>query len=415
MGKWKERDLMRDFILIPDSFKGTLSSREICGIMARTIRRFVPNARIRSIPVADGGEGTVDAFLTAVGGKKVSVEVTGPDFQKMNAFYGVLPDGETAVVEMAACAGLPLVYGRKDPEKMTTYGVGELFLHAARNGCRKIVTGLGGSCTNDAGTGAAAACGVRFLNEAGESFIPTGGTLCEIARIDVSGKDPALENVEFLTMCDIDSPFCGKTGAAYVFAPQKGADDAMVERLDAGLRHCGEVIQRTLGMGMRQKTGVSDLFMLPGAGAAGGMGGGMCAFFDSKLKMGIEIILETVQFAKMLERADLVFSGEGKIDAQSLRGKVVLGVAQQTQKAGVPLIAVVGDIGDRIEEAYARGVSAIFSINHVAVPVSAARRRARRDLESEMENILRFLCVVQKSKRGKGGSAEERQIRKGMQ
>jgi len=373
---------MPHFILIPDSFKGTLSSRKICSIMKETIRKFFPDARITSIPVADGGEGTVEAFLTALGGRRVEIPVTGPNFEKLLGFYGILPDGETAVVEMAACAGLPLVRGTRNPEKTTTYGVGELFLDAARNGCKKIIVGLGGSATNDAGTGAAAACGVRFLNADGKSFVPTGGTLGEITKIDLSGLDPALKNTEFVTMCDINNPFSGPTGAAYVFAPQKGADDAMVERLDAGLRHVGELMRN-----------VSETFTpdLPGAGAAGGMGGGMCAFFGSKLQMGIEAVLNTVHFDDLVKTADWVFTGEGKIDSQSLCGKVVLGVAGRTQKVGVPLIAVVGDVGDGIEEAYTRGVTAIFSINHVAVPFHVARRRAQEDLASEMENILRLI------------------------
>lgn len=382
---------MKNFILIPDSFKGTLSSQEICSIMARAIRKFIPDARIQSIPVADGGEGTVDAFLKALGGRKVYVEVNGPFFEKMRVFYGILPDGSTAVVEMAACAGLPLVYGKKNPEMTTTFGVGELLLHAARNGCSKIILGLGGSSTNDAGTGAAAACGVRFFNASGIPFVPTGGTLSEIARIDLSLRTPILDSVEIITMCDIDNPFCGPTGAARVFAPQKGADEAMVKRLDEGLMHCGEIIIRDLGDELLKKHGISNFFTLPGAGAAGGMGGGMTAFFGSKLQMGIETILDTVNFDKLLENADMVFTGEGKIDSQSLRGKVVLGVAGRTKKANVPLIAVVGDVGKRIEEAYSRGVTAIFSINQVAIPFPAARRRARKDLASEMENLIRFL------------------------
>ncbi len=384
---------MKNFILIPDSFKGTLSSREICEIMAKAIRKFIPDAQIHRIPVADGGEGTVDAFLTALGGKKVCVPVTGPKFEKLEGFYGILDEKKTAgekiaVVEMAACAGLPLVYQRKNPEKTTTYGVGELFLHAIQNGCRKIILGLGGSCTNDAGTGTAAACGVRFYKENGESFIPTGGTLHEIAKIDTSEMNPLLKEVEIVTMCDIDNPFCGPTGAAYVFAPQKGADTQMVQRLDDGLRHCGEIIQRDL-----QKT---DIFTLPGAGAAGGMGGGMHAFFGSKLRMGIETVLDTVHFDTLLHDTDLVFTGEGKIDDQSLRGKVIWGIAGRTRRAEVPLVVVTGDIGENIDPIYDRGVTAIFSINHTAVPLSVARRRARQDMASEMENILRFLTLTKR-------------------
>ncbi|MDO4628439.1 MAG: glycerate kinase [Planctomycetia bacterium] len=390
---------MKNFILIPDSFKGTLSSREICDIMASAIRKFVPDARIQSIPVADGGEGTVDAFLTALGGKKVCVPVTGPKFDKLEGFYGILDEKKTvdeenksvktAVVEMAACAGLPLVYNRKNPEKTTTYGVGELFLHAIQNGCRKIILGLGGSCTNDAGTGAAAACGVQFYKENGKSFIPTGGTLHEIAKIDASEINPLLKEVEIVTMCDINNPFCGPTGAAYVFAPQKGADAEMVQRLDDGLRHCGKIIQRDL-----RKT---DIFTLPGAGAAGGMGGGMHAFFGSKLQMGIETVLDTVHFDTLLRDTDLVFTGEGKIDDQSLRGKVIWGIAGRTRRANVPLVVVTGDIGENIDPIYDRGVTAIFSINHTAVPLSVARRRARQDMASEMENLLCLLTLTDKS------------------
>ncbi len=383
---------MKNFILIPDSFKGTLSSREICNIMAKVIRKFIPDAKIHSIPVADGGEGTVDTFLTALGGRKVCVPVTGPKFEKLEGFYGILNEKKTAgekiaVVEMAACAGLPFVYNRKNPEKTTTYGVGELFLHAIQNGCRKIILGLGGSCTNDAGTGAAVACGIRFFNKEGETFIPTGGTLHEIAKIDTSGMNPLLKQVEIITMCDTDSPFCGPTGAAYVFAPQKGADEEMVQRLDNGLRHCGEIIQRDL-----RKT---DIFTLPGAGAAGGMGGGMSAFFGSKLQMGIETILDVVQFDTLLRDTDIVFTGEGKVDSQSLHGKAIWGVAGRTQRAKVPLVVVTGAIGENIDPIYDRGVTAIFSINHTAVPLSIARRRARQDMASEMENLLRLLKIAQ--------------------
>lgn len=392
---------MKNFILIPDSFKGTLSSQEICSIMARAIRKFIPDARIQSIPVADGGEGTVDAFLKATGGRKITTEVHGPFFEKTQAFYGILPDERTAVVEMAACAGLPMVREKKNPEKTTTYGVGELFLHAAQNGCSKIIVGLGGSSTNDAGVGAAAACGVQFFNSAGQSFVPTGGTLAEIDRIDVSKMNPLLRSVEIVAMCDVDNPFCGPNGAARVFAPQKGADDAMVKRLDNGLRHCGTVVSRDLGELIFKQNGVSDLLNLPGAGAAGGMGGGMIAFFGAKLKMGIETILDAVNFDERLQNVDLVFTGEGKIDSQSLRGKVVSGVARRTQKANVPLIVVVGDIGNHIEEIYSLGVTAVFSINHATVPLSRARRRARRDLASEMENLIRFLKIADRQKPAK--------------
>lgn len=376
---------MKKIVLIPDSFKGTMSSAEICAIMEKAIKKFYPETDVISIPVADGGEGSVDAFLTAVGGKKISVPADDPYFNKMDAFYGKLSDGKTGVIEMAACAGLPLVEDRRNPEKTTTFGVGALILRAIEDGCTKLIMGLGGSATNDGGCGAAAACGVKFFDKTGKEFIPTGGTLCDIERIDSSALHPSLKDIEIVTMCDIDNPLYGETGAAYIFGPQKGADEKTVKRLDSGLRRLAEIVERDLR---------KDASLMPGAGAAGGMGYGMNVFFDSKLQMGIETVLDTVRFDELVKDADYVFSGEGKIDTQSLRGKVVIGIARRTKKAGVPLIAVVGDIGDNIEEAYDTGVSAVFSINRVAVDYSRAKPRAKSDLALTVENIMRFIRCV---------------------
>lgn len=373
---------LKKIILIPDSYKGTMSSGEICSIMNESIKRTYPSAQVISIPVADGGEGSVDAFLCAVGGKKQSVMVKGPFFEDMESYYGIIDNGETAVIEMAACAGLPLVGDNKDVKNATTYGVGQLVAAALENGCRKIIMGLGGSATNDAGTGAAAALGVKFTNEAGVEFIPVGGTLTDITHIDVSGMHPALKSVEFITMCDIDNPLYGQTGAAYIFGPQKGATPEIVAELDNGLRHIAEVIKTDL---------LKDVSELKGAGSAGGMGGGMVAFFNSKLQMGIETVLDTVNFDKIVRGADIIFSGEGKIDSQSIRGKVVIGVARRAKKANVPLVAIVGDIGDDIETAYEEGVSAIFSINRVVVDFKIAQTRAKDDLALTMDNIMRFM------------------------
>ncbi|MDR2182022.1 MAG: glycerate kinase [Treponema sp.] len=379
------------FVLIPDSFKGTMSSSEICSIMAASIRKFYPRAEVIGIPVADGGEGSVDAFLAAVGGEKRSVRVTGPCFDKVDAFYGLIDGGKTAVIEMAASSGLPLAaaHGPLNPEKTTTYGAGELVAAALRENrqCGKIIMGLGGSATNDGGCGAAAALGVRFINGAGKDFIPTGGTLGEIEHIDTGGLEAALKGLDLVTMCDIDTPLCGENGAARVFGPQKGAGAEMIASLDEGLRHLASVVKKDLG---------ADLENMKGAGAAGGMGYGMKAFLGFVPHMGIETVLDTVQFDGLLTGAAMVFSGEGKIDTQSLRGKVVIGVAKRTKRAGVPLTAVVGDIGDDIEEAYDRGVSAIFSINRVAVDYAAARLRAKSDLALTMDTILRFMRLTVK-------------------
>ena len=375
---------MEKILLVPDSFKGTLSSRQVCQVMAGQLRRFFPQAQVKSIPVADGGEGSVEAFLAAAGGERRTRTVTGPFGEPVEAFYGILGDGRTAVIEMAACAGLPLAEGRLNPERATTYGVGELLLAAKEAGCTKAILGLGGSCTNDGGAGAAVALGAKFTRADGTAFVPTGGTLGEIAALDVSPVAQALQGMELTAMCDIDNPLYGEAGAAAVFAPQKGADAAMVARLDAGLRHLGQVAARCLGR---------DFSHLPGAGAAGGLGFGMAAFCGAQLRMGIDAVLDAVGFDSLLPGTDMVFTGEGKIDSQSARGKVVSGVAARCRKAGVPVVAVVGQIGQGFEEMYQQGLTAVFSINRAAQPFAESRFHAGENLALTMENIARLLAA----------------------
>ncbi|MBC8569446.1 glycerate kinase family protein [Zongyangia hominis] len=379
---------MQKIVLIPDSFKGTMSSMEICALMEKAIRRHFPHAEVLSIPVADGGEGSVDCFLAAMGGKRVPVRVKGPYGEDCDAFYGQVAE-DTAIVEMAACAGLPLVGERKNPEETTTYGVGQLIGRAVGDGCRKIVVGLGGSATNDGGCGAAAALGAKFLNDRGEAFVPVGGTLTEIASIDAAPLRRTLAGVEIVTMCDIDNPLCGEQGAAAVFGPQKGADPAMVERLDGGLSHLARIAARDLGV---------EMLHLPGAGAAGGMGGGMAAFFGSPLRMGIETVLDTVRFEEIAAGAGLILTGEGKIDGQSLRGKVVIGVARRAKTMGIPVAAIVGDIGDDVERSYAMGVSGIFSINRIAAPFKELQTRCREDLYRTVDNLMGFIARMEERK-----------------
>lgn len=375
---------MEKILLVPDSFKGTLSSRQVCQVMAGQLRRFFPQAQVKSIPVADGGEGSVEAFLAAAGGERRTRTVTGPFGEPVEAFYGILGDGRTAVIEMAACAGLPLAEGRLNPERATTYGVGELLLATKEAGCTKAILGLGGSCTNDGGAGAAAALGAKFTRADGTAFVPTGGTLGEIAALDVSPVAQALQGMELTAMCDIDNPLYGDAGAAAVFAPQKGADAAMVARLDAGLRHLGQVAARCLGR---------DFSHLPGTGAAGGLGFGMAAFCGAQLRMGIDAVLDAVGFDSLLPGTDMVFTGEGKIDSQSARGKVVSGVAARCRKAGVPVVAVVGQIGQGFEEMYQQGLTAVFSINRAAQPFAESRFHAGENLALTMENIARLLAA----------------------
>ena len=377
---------MKKIVLAPDSFKGTLSSRQVCEEIATAARRVFPGCQVKAVPVADGGEGSVDAFLTAMGGERKELAVQGPFGEKMTGFYGLVEGGRTAIIEMAACAGLPLAEGRLDPERATTYGVGQLMVDAARSGCGKIILGLGGSCTNDGGCGAAAAAGARFFRKDGEAFVPTGGTLGEIAGMDLTGLRRAFAGVEIVAMCDIDNPLYGETGAAYIFGPQKGADPAMAERLDQNLQALEQVAKQALGV---------DLAQMPGAGAAGGMGYGMAAFFGAKLQPGIETVLDTVNFDRLLEGASLVFSGEGRLDAQSVRGKVVAGVARRAKAAGVPLVALVGQIGQGFEPMYELGLSAVFSINRAAQPLAESAPHAAENLRLTAENVLRLWQAAQ--------------------
>ena len=375
---------MKKVILMPDSFKGTMSSSEICSIMKARVLEHFPDCKVESIPVADGGEGTVDCFLEAMKGERVTISAKGPFMEDIKGFYAIVENGNTAIIEMAATAGLPMVYGRENPRITTTFGVGQLIRDAVSRGCKKIVVGLGGSCTNDMGVGAAAGAGAIFRDKNGEQFIPTGATLSKVASIDLSELKKLLSGVEIVAMCDIDNVLYGPTGAAYVFSPQKGADPDTVKLLDDNLRICAETVKRELGI---------DVATLAGAGAAGGMGAGMVAFFGATLKAGIETVLDTVGFDRIAADADLILTGEGKIDSQSLRGKVVIGIAQRASRIGVPVIAVVGDIGDNMEPAYEMGVSAIYSINRVAVDFSRARHRSKSDLSLTVDTVLRSLKI----------------------
>jgi glycerate kinase len=336
------------------------------------------------VTMADGGEGTVECFLEAVGGRKIALKVKGPYFEEIDSFYGILSDGNTAIVEMAAAAGLPLVEDRKNPALTTTYGVGQLIRHAVENGCTKVVIGIGGSCTNDGGAGMAAALGYRFIEENNNDFIPTGGTLNQIAKIDSSGRLEVLNTCSIIAACDVDNPLCGISGAAHVFAPQKGADEQMVEFLDDNLLYFADMIKKDMGI---------DLIHIPGTGAAGGLGAGVIAFAGAKLKPGIDIVLDTVKFDEIVKETDLVITGEGKIDGQSLRGKVVAGIAKRAKLHDVPVIAVVGDIGEDIENVYSLGVTAVMSINRVAVPFEKARFRCKSDLELTLDSLMRIMKI----------------------
>lgn len=376
---------MKKCIIISDSFKGTLTSREICEIGRSVIPGVFPGCEVVAIPVADGGEGTVECFVEAIGAERVAAKVTGPYGEEITAVYA--RKGVLAVIEMASAAGLPMVAERKDPSATTTYGVGQLIRHAVENGCREILLGLGGSCTNDGGCGCAAALGVEFLDENGTAFVPRGGDLGNIARIRTEQAGALLRDVSVTCICDVDNPLYGPTGAAHVFAPQKGADAAMVELLDGQLKALSEVVKRELG---------ADISTLSGAGAAGGFGGGAVAFLGARLRPGIEVVLDTVDFDSYLRGTDLVITGEGRVDGQSARGKVISGVAKRTAAAGVPLVVIAGGIAEDAEEAYALGVTAMFGIDREAVAFETYAHRSGEYYRKTLEDILRLILAVRR-------------------
>ena len=376
---------MKKCVVVSDSFKGTVSSREICAIAQRVIPRHFPACEVVCIPVADGGEGTVDCFIQAMGAQRVEVTVTNALGEKSAAAYARLD--ELAIIEMAAAAGLPQVGSRRCPGTATTYGVGELIAHAVGSGCKRILLGLGGSATNDGGCGCAAALGVGFLDADGQSFVPVGDTLGRIARIDTARAEELLHGVELTIMCDVTNPLYGPTGAAYVFAPQKGADAEKVKSLDAGLRHFGDVIRSQLGI---------DVSMMPGAGAAGGMGAGCAALLGGTIQSGIDAVLDVTGFDRQLEGADLVITGEGRIDSQSADGKVISGVARRTRPKGIPLIAIAGGIADSAVAVYDIGVSAMFSTDRAALPVDMLGARSPGDYEATLNDVMSLIAIAER-------------------
>ena len=373
---------MKKVVVISDSFKGTLSSREICDIARESVPRILPGCAVTAIPVADGGEGTVSCFLDSIGASPVTVSVQGPYGETVDAVYA--RKGNRAIIEMASAAGLPMVGSNLDPERTTTNGVGMLLRHAVENGCNELLLGLGGSCTNDGGCGCAAALGTRFFDADGNPFVPVGGTLARIARIDNREAEKLLDGVTLTLMSDVDNPLCGVRGAAHVFGPQKGADAAMVERLDAGLAHLASVIERDLGVR------VADI---PGAGAAGGMGAGCMAFLGARMRSGIEAVLDLVDFDAQIDSADLVITGEGRIDSQSVHGKVISGIARRTQRRGVPLVAIVGSIAPDAQEAYALGVTAMFGIDRTAKAFTEYAAESAAYYRATLEDVLRLLAA----------------------
>ena len=329
---------MKKIVIASDSYKGSISSAEFADCAASAIRKVFPDCEVAKVSVADGGEGTVEALTAAMNGRLVSCTVNDPLMQPVKATYGISGDGKTAFLEMAAASGLSLVpTDKKNPMLTSTFGTGELVKDAFLRGCRNFLIGIGGSATNDAGTGMLQALGFRFLDNRGEALGRGGRILEKICSIDKSNVLPGLEEAHFTIACDVNNPFSGENGAAHIYARQKGADDKMVARLDRGLKKFASVIKEQEG---------KDIDSIPGAGAAGGLGGGLLSFLNAELKPGIQMVLEAIKFQELIEGADLIITGEGKLDSQTAMGKTPAGIMEAAKKKGIPVIALAGWIED---------------------------------------------------------------------
>jgi len=384
-------ELKMKAVIAPDSFKGTLGAAEVCEIAARALDETFPGMEILRLPLSDGGEGMAEAWRSALGGTMRTATVSGPYGEAVQAQWLLLPDG-TAVLETASCAGLELARAFElNPERTTTHGLGELMLCALESGARRILLGLGGSATCDAGCGMAHALGWRFLDKHGEAFCPTGGTLIDIDRIL---PPEAAFPLAVTAACDVDAPLYGPLGAACVYAPQKGADAAMVKRLDAGLRHISAKVE--------QLPASSRLTSASCLGAAGGLGFGVRVFLGGELRSGIELLLDYAGFDDMLADADFVITGEGRMDAQTLQGKAPCGVLRRAQKRGVPVIAVCGCLGDGYEELLKAGFAAIYPAVTEPRDIDALRLTCREDLYKAVQraaSLHQFPFVLPESER----------------
>ena len=370
-------------VIAPDSYKESLSAQAVAEAIRAGFAAIFPDAAYCCVPVADGGEGTVDALVAATGGRRVTARVTGPLGEPLEAFYGLSGDGRTAVIEMAAASGLESVpRDRRNPLLTTTSGTGELIALALDSGARHLVIGMGGSATNDGGAGMVQALGASLLDAAGVAIGAGGAALAQLQRIDVSTLDPRLAECRIDAACDVDNPLVGPQGASAVFGPQKGATPAMVAQLDTSLARYAEIVRRDLGV---------DVADTPGAGAAGGMGAAMLAFFGARLRPGIDIVIDAVGLERHIADADLVITGEGRIDGQSVRGKSPIGVARVAQRLGKPVIALAGSLGTEVDAVHAHGIDAVFSVLHQPCTLEEALAGAAANIELAARNIAATL------------------------
>ncbi len=372
-------------VIAPDKFKGSLTAQQAAEAMMRGVARAAPGASIDRVPMADGGEGTVDALVAATGGSYHEVRVTGPLGEPVAARFGMLGDGRTAALEMASASGLVLVPAdRRNPLIATTRGTGELLLAAIDAGASQLIVGIGGSATNDGGAGLGQALGFRLLDSEGRELESGGGNLGRLARIDPSNRHPGLQDVEVAVACDVTNPLCGPRGASAVYGPQKGATPAMIESLDANLAHFAAIVRRDLDV---------SIDTIPGSGAAGGLGGGLVAFAGGRLEKGIDLVIDAVNLAGRLAGADLCLTGEGALDDQSAFGKTAVGVARLARSLGCPTLALAGTIGPGAEATREHGIDAYFSICPGPIGLEEAMAHAAELLEAATEQVVRAFLV----------------------
>ena len=374
-------------IVAPDSYKGSVSALGVAEAMERGIHAVFPEAEVLKVPIADGGEGTVEALVAATGGRLLQTEVRGPLGEPVRAHWGVSGDGATAFIEMAAASGLPLVPRElRDPRVTSTFGTGELMKAALDAGLRKLVVGIGGSATNEGGTGMAKALGVRFLDGRGRDLPEGGGALSNLSRIDLSGLDPRLAEASILVACDVDNPLCGPRGASAVYGPQKGATPDMVAELDAALGVFAGIAASATGR---------DVALLPGSGAAGGLGAGLLFFSPASLRPGVSIVLETTGFEALVQGADLVFTGEGRTDFQTAMGKAPVGVAAVAKRHGVPVVCLSGGLGEGAEDVLVHGIDALASVVPQPMALEACMGQGSALVEAAASRVCRILRVGQ--------------------
>lgn len=369
-------------VIAPDSFKESLTALEVADAIEQGFKKFYPHADYVRIPMADGGEGTVQSLVDALKGKVVERSVTAPLGNKIQAFFGISGDNQTAVIEMAAASGLHLVSpAQRNPLKTTSFGTGELIKAALDLGVKKIILGIGGSATNDAGAGMLQALGVQLLDANNQQIGLGGENLSLISKIDLSKLDSRLQQVEILVACDVDNPLCGEKGASAVFGPQKGATPEIVQQLDRALFHFSDIVQQDLDLNIHDQAG---------AGAAGGMGGGLLLLPNVQLKAGVQIIIDAVNLNEQIKDADLVITGEGRMDSQTVHGKTPIGVAKAAKLFNKPVIAIVGSLKDDYEVVYEHGIDAVFPIIRQLKSLDETLKLGRENLISTAQNIARL-------------------------